>query len=48
VHDCEHHLGHTLAQSTWHDPDAWFAYASKRLRPGADSDLFAPDGSPRF
>lgn len=48
VHDCQHHVGRILEESTWHDPDGWLSYASRRLRPGDELDLFGADGLPRF
>jgi hypothetical protein len=54
VHDCQYHLGRSVAESSWSTPQSWLALAERRLwRMGPkerliDLGLFTPDGRVRF
>jgi len=54
VHDCQFHLGRSVEASSWSTPDAWLAYAERRLwriapkQALVDLGLFHSDGRVAF
>jgi len=55
VHDCQHHLGRSVEQSSWTSPDTWREYSERTLwhtmgsnAPLIERGLFNADGTIRF
>jgi hypothetical protein len=55
VHDCQHHLGRSVKESSWTSPEIWRQYAERTLwrtmgskEPLIERGLFDADGTVRF
>jgi hypothetical protein len=55
VHDCQHHLGRRVEESSWTTPETWRQYSERTLwrtmgpkNPLIERGLFSPDGTLRF
>jgi len=55
VHDCQYHVGRSLAESSWTNPETWLQSCERRLwrtlgskAELIDRGLFGADGTVRF
>jgi hypothetical protein len=55
VHDCQHHVGRSVEQSSWTNPEVWRQYSERTLwrmmgpkAPLIERGLFDADGTIRF